>query len=220
MDFITVSGPDNGVATLTMHRPEKRNALSIAVREQMSNALDALAADEDVRVVVLAAEGPVFSAGFDLKEFAEPDLLEQLIASSERWHETLRSFPLPLIASVQGQAMAGGFDLVTMCDLRVVATSVTFGRPEVTWTNAIYGILHDLVGGALARELTLTNRTLTATEADKLGLVTRLVEDNEVEQVTHDLAQEVALAPRGLLTHTKANAIRVAKIADSGTFTW
>jgi hypothetical protein len=109
-------------------------------------------------VVVVESAGPVFCAGFDLDEFQQSDLSERLWASSDRWHETLRSFPLPLLASIQGPAFAGGFDLATMCDLRIAAASATFRRPELAWGVAIYSVVADLVGGAVARELSMTQR--------------------------------------------------------------
>ena len=163
--LVSVTHPAEGIARLTIDRPDRRNALSVAVRDEMSDALDELGGADDVRVVLVDSTGPVFCAGFDLREFEDPDLQAALWASSDRWHATLRNFPLPLIAVVQGAAVAGGFDLATMCDLRIVARSATFARPESRWGVAIYSIVHDLVGGALARELCLTDRTLTADEA-------------------------------------------------------
>ncbi|MFO7590320.1 MAG: enoyl-CoA hydratase/isomerase family protein, partial [Acidimicrobiia bacterium] len=105
---------DDGVATLTLRRPEKKNALSIALRDEMSDALDGLAADERVRTVVVTGVGDAFSAGFDLDEFARPDLADALWASSDRWHRTILEFPLPTVAAVNGLAYGGGFDLAVM----------------------------------------------------------------------------------------------------------
>ena len=219
-DFVSVSRPDDAVAWLTLDRPAKRNALSIRVRDEMSDALDALAGDGSVRVVVIASTGPVFSAGFDLREFEDESVQEALWASSDRWHERLRSFPLPLIASVQGPALAGGFDLATMCDLRVAARSATFARPERLFTTAIYSIVRDLAGGAVARELAFTDRTLSADEALSLRLVTRVVDDGDVRDATLALAREVAAAPRDALVRSKAMAIAGAKLAEQAAFGW
>jgi enoyl-CoA hydratase len=218
-EHVIVSRPEPPIARLTIDRPAKRNALSIRVRNEMSDALDELAADEAVSVVVIDSVGPVFSAGFDLGEFEDPSVQEALWASSDRWHETLRSYPLPLVAAVQGPALAGGFDLATMCDLRVAARSATFRRPELAWGVAIYSILADLVGGAVARELSMTQRELDAEEALALHLVTQVVDDDELAEASLRVARDVAACDRGALQHAKAMAIAHAKGAD-GRWGW
>jgi enoyl-CoA hydratase/carnithine racemase len=217
---VAISRPEQGIARLTIDRADKRNALSIQVRDEMSDALDALAADSELRVVVIDSIGPVFSAGFDLGEFEDPAVQESLWASSDRWHETIRSFPLPLVASVQGPAFAGGFDLALMCDLRVAGRSATFRRPELAWGLALYSILADLVGGAVARELSMTQRELTADEALELRLVTRVVADDDLDASTLILARDVAACDRGALVHSKAMAIKMAKRAPEGEWGW
>ena len=104
MALVQVSDVADGVVTVTLHRPDKKNALSIAVRDEVADALDALAADDRVRAVILTGAGSVFSAGFDLTEFADPDPDHQrrLWASSDRYHHTVLCFPLPLVAAVNG----------------------------------------------------------------------------------------------------------------------
>src|SRR4051812_24629007 len=129
-ELVMVTGPAEGIGILTLNRPERRNALSIALRDEMCDALDALAADDACRVVVVTGAGEVFSAGFDLKEFADPAITEQLWASSDRWHRTIVEFPLPTIAAVNGGAFGGGFDLAVMCDIRVAADTARFAHPE------------------------------------------------------------------------------------------
>ena len=111
------------VSTLTLNRAEKKNALSIALRDEMTETLGELSANPDVKVVVITGAGNVFSAGFDLAEFnvaaADPEFNNELWASSDRFHHACLFFPLPLIAAVNGPAIAGGFDLATMCDIRI-----------------------------------------------------------------------------------------------------
>jgi enoyl-CoA hydratase len=218
-ELATVSRPAAAVARLTIDRPEKRNALSIQVRDEMSDALDRLAEDESISVIVVDSVGPVFCAGFDLQEFEDPTVQERLWASSDRWHARLRTFPLPLIASIQGPAFAGGFDLATMCDLRIAARSATFSRPELAWGVALYSILADLVGGAIARELSMTRRTLDAQEAHDLHLVNRVVDDDDLPAATLELAAEVATCARGALVHAKSMAIARGK-AGGGEPLW
>ena len=118
---------------------------------------------------MITGAGPVFSAGFDLSEFdraADDDAFgRELWASSDRYHETVLHFPLPTVAAVNGPALAGGFDLAVLCDLRIASSTARFAHPERTFGDVVYGPLHDLVGGAVARELTIGGRELTADEA-------------------------------------------------------
>ena len=221
---LAVDRPTDGVARLTIDRPDRRNALSVAVRDAMSDALDELAQDETTSVVVITGAGSTFSAGFDLTEFerAGEDAAfdEALWASSDRWHRTLRTYPLPTIAVVNGPALAGGFDLATMCDLRVAGRSAWFARPELAFSPVIYSVLRDLVGGALARELSFTNRRLDAEEAHSLGLVTRVVDDADLADAAMDLAAEVATVARPNLQVIKANVIAALHLAPEGELGW
>ncbi len=218
MALVMEEGPDDaGVAVVTLARAEKRNALSIVLRDEMSDALDRLAGDAAARVVVVTGAGETFSAGFDLDEFADADLSEQLWASSDRWHHRVLAFPLPTIAAVNGPALGGGFDLAVMCDLRVAAESARFAHPEHRFSQVVYGPLHDLVGGAVARDLALTGRSVDAAEAQRLGLVTRVVPAASVLDEARAVAAEIAAAPRAVLEAMKAKIIRRANVAMSAT---
>ena len=218
MALVAVEGPDDaGVTVLPLTRAEKRNALSIALRDEMSDTLDRLAGDAATRVVVVTGAGETFSAGFDLDEFADADLAEQLWASSDRWHHRVLTFPLPTVAGVNGPALGGGFDLAVMCDLRVAAESARFAHPEHRFSQVVYGPLHDLVGGGVARDLALTGRSVDAAEAEQLGLVTRVVPTAAVREEARAVAAEIAVAPRGVLEAMKAKIIRRANVAVSAT---
>jgi len=212
-----VDGPHEGVATITLNRPEKRNALSIAVRDAVSDALDRLAADEDCKVVVVTGAGEVFSAGFDLREFEQPELAEQLWASSYRFHRTWLEFPLPTVAAVNGPALAGGFDLAVMCDVRVASDSARFAHPELAFGDVVYGPLHDLVGASVARDLCLTGRVLDAAEARTLGFVSVVVPGDELQAQAAETAAAVARAPRDVLLRTKAKFVRRAGVVGDKT---
>jgi enoyl-CoA hydratase len=212
-DFIRVLPAEDGVATIVLNRPEKKNALSIALRDEVSAAIDALAVDDAVKAIVVTGAGPVFSAGFDLGEFrdlGDPAHAERLWASSDRFHHTVLRCPVPTIAAVNGPALAGGFDLAVLCDLRIAAATAVFAHPEVTFGDVVYGPLHDLVGGAVARELVLTGRTVDAREALALHLVSAVVAPDELAAEVARWTAQIARAPRHLAMRTKQKIIRRA----------
>lgn len=216
LQYIMVSGPDeDGVVVITLNRPEKKNALSIALRDEFTATLEVLAANEQLKVVVLTGVGNVFCAGFDLTEFADRDNAEhmqKLWDSSDRFHHACLNFPLPLIAAVNGPALAGGFDLAIMCDMRIASETARFAHPERTFAEVIYGPLHDLVGGAIARELCLTGRIVEAPEALVLHLVNAIYSTEKLMEETLALARQIAQPPREILLHNKAKFIRQAAI--------
>jgi enoyl-CoA hydratase/carnithine racemase len=209
-------------ATLTLNRPEKRNALSVQLRDAISDALDELADDRAVKAVVITGAGPVFCAGFDLSEFeraAGDDAFgRELWASSDRYHATVLHFPLPTLAAINGAALAGGFDLAILCDLRIASTTARFAHPERTFGDVVYGPLHDLVGGAVARELTIGGRELDAEQALAVHLVGEVVPPEVLADATKAALARIVAAPRDVLIRTKAKALRRAGF-DPGTGT-
>ena len=211
------SPPKDGVVTLTLNRADKKNALSIAVRNEMSDALDDLAGDEAVKSVVVTGAGNVFSAGFDLREFQQPELTDRLWASSDRFHATVLRFPVPIVAAVNGPAIAGGFDLAVMSDVRVATDTARFSHPEIEFGDVVYGPLHDIVGGGVARELCFTGRVVEAEEAKTLGLVSSVVPVDELADEVTRFTDLIGRAPRDVLLRTKAKAIRRARVAESNT---
>ena len=216
-DLVLVDGPVEGVATITLNRPEKRNALSIAVRDAVSDALDRLALDEGAKVVVVTGVGEVFCAGFDLREFEQPELADELWASSDRFHRAWLQFPLPTVAAVNGPALAGGFDLAVMCDVRVASETARFAHPELSFGDVVYGPLHDLVGGAVARDLCLTGRAMDAPQALTAGLVSAVVPPGELGARVAATGAAIARAPREVLLRTKAKFIRRAGVVTDKT---
>jgi enoyl-CoA hydratase len=121
----------DGIAVLRLDNEQRRNALSIAMRDAISDTLDEWATDDRVRVVVLTGTGTAFCAGFDLKEFAQPDLARTIRDSSHRYHLAVWEFPKPMIAAVNGAAFGGGFDLCLLCDMRMAVPSAMFAHPEI-----------------------------------------------------------------------------------------
>jgi enoyl-CoA hydratase/carnithine racemase len=207
---------DRPAVTLTLDRPTKKNALSIELRDEVSDALDRLAADEDVKVVVITGAGDTFSAGFDLGEFSSADPT-QLWASSDRFHRTVLTFPLPLVAAINGPALAGGFDLAMMCDLRIASTTARFAHPEQAWSDVVFSPVQDLLGSAIARDLCFTGRTVDATEALRLAIVSSVVDPDSLSAEVDRFTAMIARAPRDVLMRTKAKALTRADIGSGPT---
>jgi enoyl-CoA hydratase len=218
--LVRLSPVTDGVVTLTLDRPARKNALSIALRDEVSDAVERLARDEAVKVIVVTGAGPVFSAGFDLGEFRElgdPAAAKRLWDSSDRFHHVLLECPIPTLAAVNGPALAGGFDLAVMCDLRIAATSARFAHVEVTFGDVVYGPLRELVGGAWARELALTGREVDAAEALRIGLVSEVVAPEALAEAAAARAAAIARVPRPLLLRTKQKILRRADLRPGAT---
>jgi len=187
------------------------------VRDLVSDALDRLAADEECRVVVVTGAGEVFSAGFDLREFEQPELADELWASSDRFHRAWLEFPLPTVAVVNGPALAGGFDLAVMCDVRVASDTARFSHPELSFGDVVYGPLHDLVGASVARDLCLTGRVMEAAEAQRIGFVSSVVPVDELMAQAMETASAIARAPRDILQRAKAKFTRRSGVVSGKT---
>jgi enoyl-CoA hydratase/carnithine racemase len=209
------------IARLTLDRPERRNALSVALRDEITEHLAGLAGDPELMALVITGAGDVFCAGFDLGEFeraaTNPAFDEQLWASSDRYHDAVAQCPFVTIAALNGPAIAGGFDLAVLCDLRIASTTARFTHPEYTFGDVVYGPLHDLVGGARARELCMTGREVSADEALEWGLVSAVVPPAELPAAALELAGRVASADRPALLRTKAKAIARARETGGDT---
>ncbi|MCZ7530830.1 MAG: enoyl-CoA hydratase/isomerase family protein [Acidimicrobiia bacterium] len=214
--YVEILGPTDGVVTLRLNNPAKRNALSIEVRDDITDALERLAGERHVKVVVITGAGGTFCSGFDLDEFQhideDPDLADRVWNSGYRFHRAMLAFPLPLVAAVNGPAIAGGFDLAVMCDIRVAAESARFEHPERTFVEVVYGPLHDLVGAAVARDLVFTGRSIDAREAHELRLVSRVVPDSELGSAVRDVTNQITHAPREILLRMKKKVIARAGV--------
>jgi len=206
----------DGWVLLTLNRPDKRNALSIELRDAITDELRALADDDAVNGVAITGAGGTFSGGWDLKEFdlaaTDPDLGRQIWRSADEFHHTLLTFPLPLVAAVDGPALAGAFDLAVCCDVRLASSTARFAHPEFIWADLLYSPLEAIVGGAVARDLLLTGREIGAAAALRVGLVSEVVEPEQLSEALHVVMGRIASAPRDALRRTKAKAIRRAAI--------
>ena len=210
---------DDGVATLTLARPQRRNALSIKLRNAITQQLDDWAADGAVRAVVLTGAGPTFCAGFDLNEFGQADLARQIKDSSRRYHLAVWHFPKPLIAAVNGPAMGGGMDLGVLCDCRIASSAAAFGHPEIKFgAPPLFTPLQWIVGLGVARELCLTGRRIDAAEALRIGLVTRVTEPGDLLDGALAMARSIIEAPQAALETTKRYLIGSASATFEEAF--
>jgi enoyl-CoA hydratase/carnithine racemase len=202
-----LSARDGAVATITLNRPEKRNALTIPMLEAFHAAVKAVAADESVRVLVIASAGKAFCAGLDLKEMGlarRPDGSVEYPEIEGVLHE-LERCPVPTIAMMQGDAIAGGLELALHCDLRVAGSGARMGMPlariGLVVPFPLTQKLLDTVGTVKTKEMLFTGALLDAESAKSAGLVTRVVPDADLESATRELAAEIAAnAPLSLRT--------------------
>lgn len=182
------------VLVLTMNRPEARNAMSLQLAEEISAALETLDARDDLSVAVITGAGSTFCAGMDLKGFARGELP---VVEGKGFAGLVKAPPRkPLIAAVEGYALAGGFEIVLACDLVVASRTANFGLPEVKrgLSAAAGGLLRlqHRIPYHLAMELVLTGRMWPAPEAAEVHLVNRLAEPGEALAEALKLAEEVA----------------------------
>lgn len=211
-DLGTVLYDNQGaVATITMNRPEVRNAQNTALIDDLDLAFDLAEAQADVRVVILAGAGDHWSAGHDLKALVgdvEPDEWRKMRATAEGklQHERVMysgrceriyDFPKPTIAQVQGACVAAGLMLASVCDLIVAADDASFSNPVLRMSGAGVELLVEPyeLGFRKAKEFMLTGDKIDAQEAWRLGLVNRVVPRADLEQATRSLAEQIALVP-------------------------
>ena len=201
-DVLLVERRD-AVAVLTLNRPEKRNALSLQLREALALTLAELAGDDEVRALVLTGAGSAFCAGMDVTEFGgDRGHRERLVELSVAAFRAVGSFPKPALAAVNGPAVAGGFALALLCDVRIAAESARLGFAEPPGVPPSYAAARAALPAALARELTLTGRMLEALEALAQGVVSEVTPAD-------------ALVPRALAIAEKMAAAQAARITKS-----
>ena len=200
-----------GVLTLTLNRPEKRNALSAAMVEALHQALESADLDPEVRVVVLTGAGKDFCAGADLEELlasadAPPEANEAAALRLGTLFTRMRSLPKPVIAVVRGRSLAGGAGLMTACDLVLASESAQVGYPEVLRgfvPAMVMATLRRQVGEKAALDLVLTGRLLGAEEARRAGLVSRVIPEEALEREGRELARVLAGGAPSALALTK-----------------
>ncbi|GIW44925.1 MAG: enoyl-CoA hydratase [Candidatus Binatia bacterium] len=199
MEFQNIRLDHGTVARVTLSRPERRNALSLAMMRELIDAFEFLAEREDTRVVVLAAEGPAFCAGHDLAEMRNRDarFYRQLFDHCTRLMEAIQEIPQPVIARVQGIATAAGCQLVASCDLAVAADVATFATPGVRiglFCSTPMVALTRAIGRKRAMEMLLTGTPIDAATACSWGLVNRVVPAGRLDDAVQELADRIVAA--------------------------
>ncbi|GAA3663148.1 enoyl-CoA hydratase-related protein [Nocardioides ginsengisoli] len=199
----------DGVALVTINRPEVRNAVSRQVQDDLRTVLDAFRDDDTVGALVITGAGDrAFVAGADIAQLQHYDLHTGLASDMQRLYDEVEAYPKPTIAAVNGYALGGGCELAMACDIRIAATTARFGLPE-TNLSVLPGAggtqrMARLVGTGLAIDLVLTGRMLTADEALAAGLATRVAEPDALLDTARELAR--AILAKGPL------AVRLAKL--------
>ncbi len=191
----------DGVARITLNRPERRNALSESLIEQLSATFDRLAADQSVRVIVLGANGPVFSSGHDLGEMVGRSEAEYrgVFSQCSEMMQKIHAVPQPVIARVQGLATAAGCQLVAACDLAVASTEAKFATPGVKiglfCTTPMVPLVRNIPAKP-AMEMLLTGWPISAERARELGLVNRVAPAEQLDAAVQEYVDVILASSR------------------------
>lgn len=208
---------EGGVATITLRRPEKLNALTDALMLELTAALDAVAADKSVRVVVLSGAGRAFSAGFDVSpKPGEPRQVsgwKQHVETGVAAMRRIWTLPQPVVAKIRGACLGGGFDLALACDLAYASDDAFFGEPEVKFGGgSMFMVLPWLIGLRHVNELLLTGRTFDARRACELGLINEAVPADALDARVAAVVRHMCEVPEGTLPKNKAMTHRIYEL--------
>jgi enoyl-CoA hydratase len=203
-------GEDGAVATILLHRPEKKNSLNAEMRDEMASLLNDLARRPAVRAVVITGGDEIFCAGADISEMGGPANAESSYRHARDFQilfDQVESLPQPVIAAVSGYALGGGCELALAADFRIAAATARFGLPEIK-IGAFPGgggtqRLARLIGIAKAKEMILTGEPITAPEALAAGLVMKVVSVGKCLEEATSLAAKLAALPRLALQASK-----------------
>ncbi len=196
-----------GIATLTLNRPEARNALSLELIQAMGEGVRAVAADPSVRVLIVGGEGKVFCAGMDLKAVASDAIaMGEMLRELSRVTRALRRLPIPTIARVQGAAVGGGCGIMVVCDFAVTHAEAKVGYPEVdlgVCPAVVAPWLIRRIGAGRARAMLLAGGTMSGAEGFEAGLATHLCQASELEGTAATLAKRLVGGGPNALAATK-----------------
>ena len=210
---------DQGVATLTLDRPESRNALNLDMCNRLISFSQEIQINKEIKLVLVCASGSVFCAGADLKErqgMSEAQVRERRMKGFAAY-AALEALPMPAIAVVQGPAVGSGCEIAGACDFIVATPDASFRTPEaLRGTVGAMQRLPRILGKRLAKDLMFTGRTLSAEEAREAGLVSRLVSASELEEVLSGIGSEILKAPSGSLRLAKRCIDRGVELDPQG----
>ena len=197
---------EDKVATVTINRPEKGNALAPDVLQEIQGLFTELTGRTDVHVIILTGGEKIFSAGFDLNIIRklEKGSNEAYTAMFHRAYRSIMFCEQPVIAAVGGAAIAGGFDLTLMCDIRYASTRAKFGQREIALSlTPVLDPLWRIIGLGRAKEVALTGRIYDAHEAERMGYVSKVFPEGELLSNVMEIARTMATYDRGCLKETK-----------------
>jgi enoyl-CoA hydratase len=192
------------ISIIRLNRPEKKNAMSEAMRTEIIDALDTLKGEKRVKAVIFYGGEEIFTAGFDRDEVQAvvqgKEDYQHFVDSNHLFHQKVFEFPKLLIAAINGYALAGGFDLAVICHLRIASKGTQFGHPEIRFGACpLFFPYMTLVGRGKALEITLNTSTretyLTAEEAYRLNIINKLVEKREVLNEAIKMAKQIIQSP-------------------------
>jgi len=191
---------EGGIATITINRPQKRNALNRTTRVELRKVLDEIKSSEEVRVLIITGAGEeAFIAGADipeLKEMNQWDMMNYLSTLSQQLYTDFGNLEIPVIGMINGYCLGGGLELALACDIRIASEDARFGQLEI-----LLGImpgggatqrLPGLIGPAVAKELMFTGRIIDAQEALRIGLINRVVSRDKLREAVQELARDIA----------------------------
>jgi len=207
MSLVKITTDERSIVTLTMARPEKRNALSLDLINELEAALEDIAGNDEYRVMILSGEGASFCAGMDLKGVLDDaQRMSGMLHGLSRAMRSIRRLAIPTIARVQGAAVGGGCGLAVVCDYAMTHPEAKLGYPEVelgVCPAVVAPWLIRRIGAGRARSLLLAGGTMAGTEALEIGLVDELVEQDGLEQRCLEFAEKLSKGGRQAMSITK-----------------
>lgn len=212
---------DGAVAIVTLNRPQALNALSYALMKDLALAMQELDRDAEVRAIVLTGGDKVFAAGADIKEMADRGPFDERIHERLGYRDQINKITKPVIAAVSGFALGGGCELAMSCDIIIASESARFGQPEVNLgiipgSGGTQRLTH-LVGKHRAMEMVLTGDIINAADAERFGLVNRVVPAELLLEEAKNIAKKIAAKPALAIKHAKEAVLKAANTAlDEG----
>jgi enoyl-CoA hydratase len=198
-DFDTiVYAKENGIATITLNRPQVLNAMNKQLWLDLQNAMACARIDADIKVVIITGNGRAFSTGADLKESKNrsPDAYRDYLEALQEVSRQIIRFEKPTIAAINGYALGSGYELALACDIRIAAEDASIGSPEARVASSVTGgalrLVQDLVGPGKARELLFTAESIDGREAERIGLVNKAVPADQLMHEARRMADSIA----------------------------